>query len=564
MHSYTMNVDSIIMQEVVNSFSSKSVCLTGLVSALFAKVPKLLLFIVAKKCIESSSSVLTPLQDLLKKLFIRLAYTTESFALKHPSNKEYFYATKFKENATSLEEKGLLPTHVRVENETVFVDYLSYANKQEIECIKALGEDDFRLYQKTLKKKKVLYETACLVKNEVKYVPCTASALYASKNYTKLGKMIASHFEISALVSTNNVLGILLDGIPGLGKTKFADYAANTTLASSIFKIDMTAFINQSFQSVLDAIYYSRKVITNTIFMIDELDKYMDARLQKEFYSQPEERKLEWDEFCAYIKLDYLHSMLRILERDDISAPVIVIFCSNNFHSIFEGVDITHHRSLYDRFMKVQFHPCDKDELIDYCLYYNEQLKGTDYHTAISKEELHEQLDEDISITFRALHYLSIEAMYKIDKLVDLIIAYKPVVLNIEEKKIVRNGILSSTESEVVKNSNNDIHISQEDNDSYEESEDEVVVTISEFAKRNWILTVKKYLNMNNSIHTTLELFDYMATSDITDSFLSQQPALKETLVNKLKEIMQHEDQPLVLTNKRTKEFIHELTGYEL
>ena len=104
--------------------------------------------------------------------------------------------------------------------------------------------------------------------------------------------------------------------------------------------------------------------------------------------------------------------MLSLLERDGLLHPVVVLFCSNNFTSIFDGIDVTHHRSLYSRFMKVTFKVCDHDEVVDYLQFYNDRLAGSPYHCDFDHDALSKTLRDDVAVTHRRLHHLSIDAKY--------------------------------------------------------------------------------------------------------------------------------------------------------
>lgn len=439
-----MSTDSIIMQEVVRGFSSHA-SLTGLVCEFFSKIPRLIMHVIAKKCIENSSSFLEPIQNFFRGLLYTLVYRQKVYKTNDLLKEDYHLGMAYK--TTPLLAHSPVPVSFEESKDSVTVYHIPFLHKQLLAKIEEEGKLAFARHTQARAKRTVTYETFKLEGAAPKSKTCTASNLYASSNYRNLEEMLTAHFEISTQVGANNVLGVLLDGIPGLGKTKFADYAVMRKLAAVVLKIDMTNFLSLPLDSVLSTIYHGRNVIENTIFVVDELDKYVDYRLRTEYEEMQQVEGVEnksFVEFVAYRKLSYLYSMLRVLERDDIQAPVVVLFCSNNFASIFEGIDVTHHRSLYDRFMPVKFHPCRYDELIDYLAYYNEKLKTTKYHEQITKEKIKERLRADISITFRALHHLSIEAMYSTGKLIDLLNSYQPKELPVIAECIQRGDVIAS------------------------------------------------------------------------------------------------------------------------
>lgn len=422
MLSYGMNVDSLIMQEVVKSFSSESLTLAGVFSGLFTKLPKIFVYIAAKKCIESSSAIMEPIQIFFQALVGKFLYRTETYNTKDLLKEEYHIGSCF----LKCNDRKITVTN---EDGIVSVKYIPYFHSATITSIIEQGKLDYQNYTESRDKQKVLYETYKLESGCIRGKACTASNLYASSNYRKLATMISSHFETNQLIGVNDVLGILLDGVPGLGKTKFADYAVTEKLAGAVYKIDMTGFISKPFTEVIQQMYHSRAVTVNTIFVIDELDKYFNARLQTEYHELPPENKPTYEQFVQSAKTGYLYLLLSILERDDVRAPTIVIFCSNNFLSIFDGIDTTHHQSLYDRFMKVNFEKCNHTELVNYMEYFNNKLLGTSYYTYMSRQEISRKLNKNVEITYRSLHQLSIMSGYKTDVLIELLNSYKPNVL---------------------------------------------------------------------------------------------------------------------------------------
>jgi hypothetical protein len=104
--------------------------------------------------------------------------------------------------------------------------------------------------------------------------------------------------------------------------------------------------------------------------------------------------------------------MLSILERDGLSHPLTVIFSSDNFKSIFEGVDLSRHKSLNERFMTFNFEKCKHGEIIDYVMFYNERFRGTAFYRELRKSELSTILRKDATLTLRTLNRISIENHY--------------------------------------------------------------------------------------------------------------------------------------------------------
>jgi SpoVK/Ycf46/Vps4 family AAA+-type ATPase len=110
---------------------------------------------------------------------------------------------------------------------------------------------------------------------------------------------------------------MLIDGIPGLGKTKFADYATDTKLAGYVYKTDMTSFLQIEFSQVVKPMFHDIHITAPTIFLIDEVDKYLDYRLDSVINDVPVDDKVTKDPVAIkkQFKETFLYDMLSILER---------------------------------------------------------------------------------------------------------------------------------------------------------------------------------------------------------------------------------------------------------
>ena len=425
---YTQSVDTIIMGEVVKTFSDSDMCIAsinGLLRAIFSKLPKILLFIVAKKCIESSSSLFEPFINSIKNTFVSILYRKKTYP-KDNALSEDFYTARAAMNTIPNTDYPIAPVLINGTDQSVTVSYVPLLHSSIISELENKGISDLNNYKKIKDNRSSSFYVAKLEGVNAKYHKCNNSHLFPSRNYKKLASVIEKHISVSNKIKTNNMLGILIDGVPGLGKTKFADYAVSCGLADEIYKIDMTRFNSVSMKSVIDSAFHKIAVDMPTIFVIDELDKYLDQRLQTEYnaerFNDKIKEKRTYEEFIAYTKQEYLYEILNVLERDDAKAPTVVIFCSNNFLSIFNGIDTTHYKSLYDRFMKFTFEKCDHEELVEYMHYYDSLLRDkSDIQKAISKEDISTSLKKDISITYRDLHHLSIEAMYDTNTMIKLL-----------------------------------------------------------------------------------------------------------------------------------------------
>jgi len=113
-------------------------------------------------------------------------------------------------------------------------------------------------------------------------------------------------------------------------------------------------------------------------------------------------------------------SMTDILERSGLSKSCVVIFCSNNFHTIFNDLNMVHVNSLLDRLTWIDFHYCNRDEIIRFIHHYNSKYHELDLY--IPTEELDARLSElppDISISHRKLFQLTTVKCYDFRLVID-------------------------------------------------------------------------------------------------------------------------------------------------
>jgi hypothetical protein len=439
------------MGKIADIVTSPSGGFSDVISAIVPKIPAIVLMVFLKKCMENAGDVYSGISSNIWKLIKKVLYTDVVLTnCNSVENLDYYFKRSIQKR-NSLLEVPYFPLYWNMDNDegvsilsciTYSSDHNSIIEECREEAVIAQS-----VYDLVKNQKKVLYKTFSHKENKLSYVKSNASKLYPSKNYQKLVECIRTHFDVSTVIESYSVIGMLIDGLPGLGKTKFADFAVEEKLAGHIYKVDMTTMLKFSFEYVLESMYREVDIVTHTIFMIDEIDKYVDYRINYEYNElqnavenvvnstsnskdvishevKPKNIK-SFEEFRDQVKTTFLYDMLSILERDGLKYSVVVIFCSNNFHSIFEGVDLTHHKSLYDRFMKIKFEECDHSEIIEYILHYNEKFKTTKYHSELSVDILRNSLRKDIKVTHRTLHHISIDAKYNATEMIRLLNIYK-------------------------------------------------------------------------------------------------------------------------------------------
>jgi hypothetical protein len=623
--SFSTNPDTLILQEAIKAFStSNGSCMASLITSLFSKIPKLFLFIGIKKLIESSSTLFDPITKIVTATLVRLLYTKAIYKNKDVYDIEYHICRELKNQKFTLEK---LTPAIRITDYNTHweCEYIRGFHSMILNQIVEKAREEHAECKKNIVTQTVLFKklTGSAYKNSV------FNNLYPSKNYKLLEGMITKYFVASSLLGTSDVLGILIDGVPGLGKTKFADYACQHKLVDEIYKIDMSNFVNRQLTDILNVGYFSIDIKSpKTIFVIDELDKYLDYRLLQDYETKKKEYNKEknivlesYAEFVKLNKVSYLYEILGVLERDDTKFPIVVLFFSNNFATIFDGIDVTHHKSLYSRFMKVTFEKCDTEEIANYIDYYNKKFENTEMYCNIRYDEILRRLD-DLSLTHRELHHISIEAMYNAEKMIELIGAYVPVQLvtnnitkeessfyqasnenitNLCNKKIPTENKDKTLSSKQNKNQNTQPK-SHEDESFESESDEDQSFDSKDYRDINcgpkedpdqfpvhkeiWqkefidsLLTNKNHQPLEESISKILdylgkinkvpelgqklchltELFDYIAITPSALMLIDTDNKFKNTIANKILEYV--DTGHFSVCSTKTKQFIYALTG---
>ena len=236
------------------------------------------------------------------------------------------------------------------------------------------------------------------------FTPLSPNKMFPSNNYMHLSNMINRSIDVSENLKYYQVIPILINGEPGLGKSKSLDYIAYNTKIKEIIKVDLTSFINHnkiSLNTILGSAIPSA-INCHTLIIIDELDKYISSVCQS-------------DESPEKINDVLLNHVLSLIESDSIGPyNIYMIFCSNNFDTIFDYIPNDrkiHYESLKDRFLKLIFHRMDKQEFIRYIYWLADQI-----NTQVNKEWL-EYIPEDFTITSRDLKNECLIKLYDIESI---------------------------------------------------------------------------------------------------------------------------------------------------
>ena len=212
---------------------------------------------------------------------------------------------------------------------------------------------------------------------------------------------------------------------PGLGKSKSCDYLASLNKYHEVYYINLslTTLLKKDFKSIVNDVISKRS--GRTIIYFDELDKYLDFYIEYSFHKQEEIE--DFDEYKRRQKQEFLYELLEVIETNLYEDGVVFIFCSNNFHTIFEDVNQVHFHSLKSRFAPIRFDRCDRDELIKFIQYFNDKMVDTKIHLLEPHlSDLVKNIAEHISLTYRSLRHCHIESGYHVEKFIELVNEYEP------------------------------------------------------------------------------------------------------------------------------------------
>ena len=253
------------------------------------------------------------------------------------------------------------------------------------------------------------------------------SRLYPSRNYLKLTDRLDSFFELCKVTKNPKTKGILINGDPGLGKSAFCDfYNLNTKNCKKIIRLDMTLFIKHSFDIISDR--FITRSNSEIVYVIDEFDKYVNFHI-KNTYDEHREKyhktilvsgatmELKSPKvFSNTIKTNILLKLLSLLDEKT-EFPRIFLFCSNNFYTIFEGIDTLHFSALVTRFTNNTFERCDAEEFKNYCRFYNKEFENTRFYCPNLEELL--TLVNDNKVTFRELDAIAFQSQMDFGEMIN-------------------------------------------------------------------------------------------------------------------------------------------------
>lgn len=443
---YNFGPDNLIIKEVIDSvrknISTFEFSLTFL-SNLSLCIVNILIIIGIKYIITDPTKIkpfFSTAWDWLVNLFtiqieLSEAVTADIIYLRLIINDRYVVDKLLTSDDFSYKISKFMATiEIAKKSEKITVRY-NIIHKRYISNLRSRINDELIVYQQEKLSKKNTPQTKCYTSSKhtdksfefTTYQPCP---MYETRWYKRLFDAIERHIFISKELDCFTSLPILIDGEPGLGKTRFIDYLARKRICGTVTKIDMTKLLKHDFKTIINY-YMDNKVIFSDIIsehpnvlLIDELDKYLDYNfsynysIDKDNYNKKKKDSgpdfMDEDEYKKGKKMTFLYELLSLIDTENHYKKCIIIFCANNFESIFENINMRHFHSLRKRFVNINFEKCDKPEIIGFIEYYNKILKKNT-RNAIQK------IKGDVSIPMRDLTQLLFESEYDFDKFVVLI-----------------------------------------------------------------------------------------------------------------------------------------------
>jgi hypothetical protein len=453
-----------------------------------------------KHYFTNTSDFIHPLMKMIKSIFFKMFYKTVTYKNNDSGNIEYWKSNTIQKmihmNADKAGEKICgskweknIPLYLEMQDDYTTVYYFRFIHSNLENKIDEQADKLHATYKSSSKKKCVFSK----VLPDLRIAPSKPSIMFPSSNYIKLSKCIHNFIQVNNINKSYQPLGILVDGEPGLGKTKFADYMYETEYVHNIVRMDMTTVKHLDFDHIIKNIYSEGHFVKSTMYVIDELDKYLQYRIDTTYYEMKDKynsddkkdkkndkndkKKMIYTkkEHVHRTKLNFLYSLLSILEKDGLSCPCVIMFCSNNFDSIFEGIDNKHFVSLKKRFMQFRFDRCGRYELIEYLRFYNDKFIDTEFY----EKEFHKYantIKNNINIPYRDLNHITIKKAYNIRRIVkalnkwgknDLIISPNRNMISEDDYLFEQDKVsIDKEENESYKEDNES---DEEHNESYEE-----------------------------------------------------------------------------------------------
>jgi ankyrin repeat protein len=435
----TMASDTLVLKQLFDlwnsSFSGGTNIFKQLILSCFKGLGVFLIQYLAKNPDKIMSFLrLLALKLVYRRLELKAVPGTKEAVLQKIINKE---VNPKNEVSASLTLSGM-PMYYSVQGAHSTLEYCPILHQKFL--TDTTTEADLELQNESRPKGEKELKTIC---RDASRKPFDPDILFPSANYERLDTIIETFFMVVKRTKMYKAQGILIDGEPGLGKSKSCDYLASLNKYHEVnyVNLSLTELLKKDFLTIVKDLLI--KKTGQMIFYFDELDKYLSYHIEYSFQQQKEVD--DFEEYRRSYKKDFLYQLLEMIETTIYSDGVVFIFCSNNFHTIFEHTNQVHFNSLKSRFAPIRFERCNKMELIRYIRYFNEKMVDTRlYHDDETINALVSQIRDDVSLTYRVVRHCHISAGYDIARFIEevnnigIMIHSDPVTIDVEPKRVIK------------------------------------------------------------------------------------------------------------------------------
>lgn len=267
--------EGIILNEIINIINTMKCkkSIKSIFSQLISCAPRIIFIVFIKHYVSNTGVLISTIKQLITWLitdgYKYLIYKKITYQLGSGTVGQ-FLLQKIKPSIDNI--YGFPRYTFKQSSGELIINKMRFVNHLDLDSCFNQAMYDQSEYQESFKKKTKISKLT----DDLKFVVSHPLTLFPSNNYKRLGKIVYKYIEISNRTKYYMPLGILLDGEPGLGKTKFVDYLSESGVIDHIYKCDMTMHLNKTFEDIIKMFYHDIILKGPTVFMIDEIDKYLD------------------------------------------------------------------------------------------------------------------------------------------------------------------------------------------------------------------------------------------------------------------------------------------------
>lgn len=413
--SNVLNENGIILNQIstlVSSVKYEKNNKLGIIADIIMLIPKIIGIFITKYAVTNIDKVALCTITLLQRLF----YRKEEYIINNKSSLGPYLSEILSKNPVSNWSSPLLLIDITMSKIIIHTLRLSPHNAKYKNLVREASKVKDECENMILCMKYINDNNTIQTRNIV------SNKMFQSNNFKMLTNIINKHLSLAKATSNYQCIPLLLNGEPGLGKTQSYNHLAYYSELQSIRKIDMTHFVNSklTLESLLNNTISS--INGHTAIYIDEIDKYIALKCKNE-------------EELEDANEEMLNTILSFIERDSLGPySVFIIFCSNNFDTIFDKLNeesAVHYESFKDRFFQIRFNRVDKAEFIEYMKWLADCTK------AELTQEMIDTIPNDLNVTFRKLYQHVTAKCGDIPEICKTITSDEPIKLS-PKKKIER------------------------------------------------------------------------------------------------------------------------------